>query len=67
MDNETREEYTRRLAKNRYDMRMNFKWKLSDTAEDDWKAAERMVMADDRRKCIEEIDFLDRRKKEAIK
>ena len=42
-DTETIEEYTRRLAKNRYDMRMHFKWRLSDTADDDYRYASEIV------------------------
>jgi hypothetical protein len=43
MEIETREDYIRRLAKNRYDMRMHFKWRLNDTEKDDWEAAVRQV------------------------
>ena len=42
-EEETVEEYTRRLAKNRYDMRMCFKWRLSDTSTDDWNYAKEVV------------------------
>ena len=62
-DSETREEYIRRLAYNRYLMRQEFKWNLQQNASDDWRVAEQMVREDDRRKCVEEIDFPDRRKK----
>ena len=42
-EEETVEEYTRRLAKNRYDMRMQFKFKINDTADDDWNYAKEVV------------------------
>jgi hypothetical protein len=45
---EQREDLIRRLAKNRYDLRMSFKFKLEDTAIDDWHAAERQVERDEK-------------------
>lgn len=41
--NETRQEYIKRLARQRYEMRMHFKWRMNDTAEDDWRYAEEAV------------------------
>jgi hypothetical protein len=48
---ETREEYIRRLAFNRYEMRMKFKFRLQDTDKDDWYAAELFVQREEMRKA----------------
>jgi len=40
---ETLEERIRRYAQNRYDMRIHHKWKLWETADDDWRAAEELA------------------------
>ena len=40
---ETREDYIRRLAQNRYELRMTHRWRLTDTDKDDWAAAEEQV------------------------
>lgn len=40
---ETFEDRVRRYARNRYEMRMHHKWRLQDTAEDDWRAARALV------------------------
>ena len=40
---ETIEEYTKRLAYNRYQMRVHFKWRLNDTSADDWAYAQEVV------------------------
>lgn len=43
IDEETVEDYIRRLAKQRYEMRMHFKWKLEENADDDWQWAKEAV------------------------
>lgn len=43
-DNETIEQMIKRYAQNRYEMRQHFKWRLEDTAEDDWRIASEIVM-----------------------
>lgn len=53
LDNETREEYIRRLAKNRHDMRVHFNFRMSDTPEDDWKYAEEAVRQEEIRRANE--------------
>lgn len=53
LDNETQEDYIRRLAKQRWEMRMHFRWRLEDTADDDWNYAKRSVEEEMRRKqCL---------------
>lgn len=37
---ETREEMIRRIARNRYDFRQHFKWRLNENSTDDWRYAE---------------------------
>ena len=49
-EDETNEDRTRRYARNRYEMRMKFKWRLSDTDKDDWESAKKQVEDDNRRK-----------------
>jgi hypothetical protein len=46
--NETREEYIRRLAQNRYDLRQREKWLLHETDKDDWGAAEEQVRQEEK-------------------
>lgn len=53
INDETREEYIRRLARNRYEMRMNFKFRLQDTAEDDWRIAQEQVRREEIRRANE--------------
>ena len=43
IDEETIEEYTKRLAYNRWELRMHFKWKLHQTSLDDWNIAKEIV------------------------
>jgi hypothetical protein len=45
-EEETVEQMIKRYAQNRYEIRMAFKWKLSDTAEDDYRIAKEMVIRD---------------------
>jgi hypothetical protein len=42
IDEETNEDYIKRLAYNRYQMRMHFRWKLNETAEDDYRVAKEL-------------------------
>lgn len=51
---ETREELIRRLAHNRWELRQHFKFRLEDTAEDDWRLAEDMVRRDEARRANDE-------------
>lgn len=44
---ETREEYIKRLAYNRWEMRQTYKWKLWETDKDDYHVAEEMVREED--------------------
>jgi hypothetical protein len=54
INDETREMYIRRLARNRYDLRMQFKFRLQDTAEDDWRIAEESVRREEARRLNNE-------------
>jgi len=54
INDENREDYIRRLARNRYDMRMQFKFRLNDTAEDDWRIAEENVKREEMRRANNE-------------
>ncbi len=51
MDEETREDRIRRYAQNRYDMRMQFKFRLQDTDKDDWRVAEEQVKREEMRQA----------------
>ncbi len=42
-DNETYEQMVKRYAYNRWQMRMHFKWKLEDTADDDYRIAQEIA------------------------
>jgi len=44
MIEETVEQYIRKIAHNRYQMRQHFKWRLNDTADDDWNYAKEFVL-----------------------
>jgi hypothetical protein len=46
-DKETRQDYIKRLARQRYEFRIYFKWRLNDTAEDDWRYAEEAIRRED--------------------
>lgn len=43
LSEETREDYIRRLAKQRYEFRLHFKYRLNDTANDDWAWATEQI------------------------
>ena len=42
-DEDTVEQIIKRYAKNRYDMRMHFKWRMEENADDDYRIAKEIV------------------------
>lgn len=59
---ETREEYVKRIAENRYEMRKLSNWRIKGDKDSDWAYAEALVSKEEKRDFLKSKDVVDKLK-----